>query len=145
MQGLTPQSVKCKGMGTRGRVLAPLHCLALPLTAVSHPRLCRYTAFHGAGFQGRPRVAKVLIEAGLDPQHEHADGYQAIHRACWGSEPRHADVVRVLVEDGGVPHDVKDRHGETPLTHARRRNNPSTVQLLEDYAAAGKQQPGSEL
>lgn len=96
-----------------------------------------YTPFHGAGFQGRAEVARVLLQAGLDPQDTHEDGFQAIHRACWGGEPRHTAVVRVLVEEGGVPFDTPDGDGRTPLDHARRKGNAGTIALLEGYARNG--------
>ena len=38
---------------------------------------------HGAGFQGRSEVAKVLIAHGMDPNDRHKDGYTPLIRACW--------------------------------------------------------------
>ena len=82
--------------------------------------------------QGRAEVARVLIDAGLDAQNFHQDGYQGIHRACWGRETRHADTVRVFIEHGGVPWDVRDKHGETPLDHVRRSGNGETIRVLTE-------------
>ena len=45
-------------------------------------------------------------------------------RACWGRTPRHAEAVRVMLNNG-VPHDLASRNGNTcdemtrnELTHA---------------------------
>merc|ERR1711964_276373 len=52
-----------------------------------------YTPFHGAGFQGRAEVAKHLLAHRLDPSDRHRDGSTPLHRACWGQELRHTDMV----------------------------------------------------
>ena len=85
-----------------------------------------YTPLHGAGFQGRAEVAKVLIEHGLNPSERHADGFTPIHRACWGGSQRHAETVRVLLE-AGVSHEEKSSNGDTPMEMTK---NPSTLLLL---------------
>ena len=56
-----------------------------------------YTPMHGAGFQGRGEVAKLLIVHGLDPSDVHSDGYTPLHRSCWGGEQRHTDMAKVLL------------------------------------------------
>ena len=33
-----------------------------------------YTPLHGAGFQGRATIARMLIDHGLDPKEKHSDG-----------------------------------------------------------------------
>lgn len=38
------------------------------------------------------------------------DGFTPIHRACWGSEQRHADTVRVFLK-AGVPYDEPSDEG----------------------------------
>jgi ankyrin repeat protein len=66
-----------------------------------------YTPVHGAGFQGRAGIMRVLFEHGMDVNHVHeGDGYRPIHRACWGRHDRHFDTVRYLVEEANVPFDV---------------------------------------
>ena len=72
-----------------------------------------YTPMHGAGFQGRAEIAKLLIAHGLDPSDRHSDGFTPIHRACWGREQRHADTVRVLLK-AGVPFDEAASNGCRP-------------------------------
>ncbi len=47
-----------------------------------------YTPMHGAGFQGRAAIAKLLIEHGIPVSAVHEDGFAPIHRACWGKEQR---------------------------------------------------------
>lgn len=71
-----------------------------------------YTAPHGAAFQGRSDVMEALIEAGLDVNSYHEDGFVPLHRVCWGNEHRHADTLRVLLKHG-VPHDIKSKDGKT--------------------------------
>tara|TARA_B100000524_G_scaffold207240_1_gene108372 strand:- start:26 stop:454 length:429 start_codon:yes stop_codon:yes gene_type:complete len=96
-----------------------------------------YTPMHGAGFQGRAEVAKVLIEHGLNPSDRHADGFTPIHRACWGGSQRHAETVRVLLE-AGVSHEEKSSNGDTPMEMTK---NPHTLQVIQTHldklAAAG--------
>ena len=88
---------------------------------------------HGAGFQGRAEIAKILIEHGLDPLDAHKDGFTAIHRAAWGKEERHTETIRVLMDVGKVPHDYKaPGTGQTALEMTK---NPSSIALLEERAA----------
>lgn len=62
-----------------------------------------YNAPHGAAFQGRADVMKVLIEYGIDVNVHHADGYNPLMRTCWGSEERHFETFKVLVDHGVDP------------------------------------------
>ena len=55
---------------------------------------------HGAGFQGRAKIAKMLFEKGVALDDVHADGHRPIQRACWGNEKRHAETVKVMLELG---------------------------------------------
>ena len=66
--------------------------------------LLGYTPPHGAGFQGRVEVMKVLkaFEGSIDVMDVHEDGYTPFHRACWGREPRHTELVKVMVEEFGI-------------------------------------------
>ena len=90
-----------------------------------------YTPMHGAGFQGRPEIAALLITKGkMDPQDTHKDGYQPIHRACWGREQRHADMVAVLIK-AGVPADVAAGNGKTC---AEMTQCPATKEVLRRAA-----------
>lgn len=101
-----------------------------------------YTPMHGAGFQGRAAIAKMLIQqAGLNPSDAHAgDGHTPIHRACWGREQRHADTVQVLLEIGGVsPFEPSRDNGKVPLDMTR---NPATIQVLQEWIAKLEKESG---
>ena len=93
-----------------------------------------YTPLHGAGFQGRAAIARRLLKdpRGLDPTVRHKDGFQPLHRACWGGEARHAETVRVLVEEGGVPWDTKGK-GRTCL---QITDNQATKTWLREWGRA---------
>ena len=91
-----------------------------------------YTPMHGAGFQGRASIAKMLVHHGLDVSEPHADGYTPIHRACWGTEDRHTDTVRVLLE-AGVPPDEKSR--KEGMGCLEMTENSNTRDLLSEWSA----------
>ena len=56
---------------------------------------------HGAGFQGRREIAEVLFKHGvpLNDIHE-KDKKGPLQRACWGSEPRHIETARWMLDNG---------------------------------------------
>merc|ERR1711971_722395 len=112
-----------------------------PAVDASIPEKDGYTPFHGAGFQGRANIARMLIKdsRGLDPSDRHKDGFQPIHRACWGGEARHAETVKVLVEEGGVAWDSKGK-GKTCLQITQ---NSKTKAWLREWGK--RQQKGTEL
>ena len=91
-----------------------------------------YTPMHGAGFQGRAGIARMLIAHGVSATDVHKDGYQPIHRACWGREQRHADTVAALIE-AGVDPGVKSTSGKAC---ADMTQNAATRAVLQ---AAGKE------
>lgn len=74
-----------------------------------------YTVMHGAGFQGRAEILRLLLKdkRNIDPSHIHSDGFSPLHRACWGNEPRHTETVKVFVEEAGVPWNLKSKKGTT--------------------------------
>ena len=74
-----------------------------------------YTVMHGAGFQGRAEILRLLLKdkRKIDPGHFHSDGFSPLHRACWGNEPRHTETVKVFVEEAGVPWNLKSKKGTT--------------------------------
>jgi ankyrin repeat protein len=60
-----------------------------------------FTPIHGAGFQGRADIARLLVrQGGMNVNDRHDDGYTPMHRAIWGQEPRHAETVKVLLQLG---------------------------------------------
>ena len=44
----------------------------------------------------------MLKARGFDLIKFHDDGFAPLHRACWGKEKRHTEVVKFLVEEVGV-------------------------------------------
>mmetsp|Transcript_29105 Transcript_29105/g.44423 ORF Transcript_29105/g.44423 Transcript_29105/m.44423 type:complete len:246 (-) Transcript_29105:22-759(-) len=88
-----------------------------------------YTPPHGAAFQGRAEVMKVLIKAGVDVNQFHEDGYAPIHRACFGTKTRHAEAFQVLI-DHGVDPELKTKNEE--LTCRQLTNNYDVLEILDD-------------
>ena len=86
---------------------------------------------HGAGFQGRAEIAKLLLDHGIPPLDVHSDGYIPMHRACWGQEDRHTDTVRVFLK-AGVPVRYKAENGKTCWQMTK---NKETKKLLKTYTA----------
>ena len=110
-----------------------------------------FTPLHGAAFQGQPAVVKLLLEHGADPLHRHPDGFIPMHRACWGTTPRHTEAVLLFLE-AGVPvltsakdpdestkYDLQDGM-MTPLNMSS--TNPMTIGLLREWEASGHKPTG---
>ena len=93
---------------------------------------------HGAGFQGRADIAKLLIDHGLDPSDMHKDGYTPMHRSCWGREQRHTDTVKVFLE-AGVPWDQPTARKHTPL---QLTQNEKTRMVLHEAQHVNTVRPG---
>ena len=98
-----------------------------------------YTAFHGAGFQGRAEIAKLLLEdkRDIDPNSFHQDGFAPLHRACWGREKRHVDTIRVLVDSGKVRWNMKTKTGKTCKDIAM---SPLIVDVMKEYESEAKKE-----
>lgn len=91
------------------------------------------TAMHGAGFQGRAAIVKLLARHGLDPLDTHKDGYTGMHRACWGNEKRHAETVQAFI-DAGVPHDYPSQKNDDKTCRGMTRN-PDTIEVIKKAMA----------
>lgn len=93
-----------------------------------------YTPIHGAGFQGRADIARLLVkQGGMNPNDRHADGYTPMHRAIWGKERRHAETVKVLLELGA------NLKAKTPRGEVRNLFTPmpqSVTQTPHTYSLA---------
>jgi len=64
-----------------------------------------YTPMHGAAFQGRANIAKMLLDHGCSLRTKHeGDGYEPAVRSCWGSNERHVETLKFFL-DNGVPID----------------------------------------
>lgn len=95
-----------------------------------------YTPPHGAGFQGRPDVMRVLKEVGgIDVINSpHADGFFPIHRACWGRDQRHAKTVEYLLSIGEDPN--RKSTGSRKQTCLEMTSNPHTIEVLKKYGVS---------
>merc|ERR1711971_184075 len=113
--------------------------LMLPEVDVSLGEKDGYTAFHGAGFQGRAEIAKLLLEdsRNIDPNSFHEDGFAPLHRACWGREQRHVDTIKVLVDSGKVKWNMKTKNGKTCRDIAM---SPLIVNVMKEYASKAKKE-----
>ena len=87
-----------------------------------------YTAMHAAATSGQYEVMQVLIDFGLNPDDFHRDGFSPLHRACWGSEKRHAKTVEVLL-NAGVDPEMVARGGIK--TCRSITSNQNTLKLLD--------------
>jgi ankyrin repeat protein len=89
-----------------------------------------YTPAHGAGFQGRADIMRLLHKAGIDVVDDfHTDGFAPVHRACWGMEKRHTDTLQVLRDEVGVDLNMPAKNGRScaEMTH-----NHHTRELLQE-------------
>ena len=99
-----------------------------------------YTPMHGAGFQGRAAVARVLLAHGISPAGTpHRDGFLPIHRACWGAEQRHADTVRALLEAEGTDPAATAAADGRSLLEICSQNAAAKKVVLEFLAAAAEE------
>ena len=111
------------------------HLLGIDGVDVTVPEQDGYTPMHGAGFQGRAAIARMLVAHGVSATDVHKDGYQPIHRACWGREQRHADTVAALIE-AGVDPGVKSESG---MACADMTQNEATRAALRAATDAKKE------
>uniref|UniRef100_A0A7S4NIB5 Ankyrin repeat domain-containing protein n=1 Tax=Odontella aurita TaxID=265563 RepID=A0A7S4NIB5_9STRA len=85
-----------------------------------------YTPMHGAGFQGRASIAKILSDHGVNLRDKHpGDGHEPAIRACWGGEPRHLETVKFFLKAGVPLDDIYE-----PCVQMTR--NSATKKFLED-------------
>lgn len=86
-----------------------------------------YTPAHGAGFQGRVAIMEALQKHGVDVLHDkHQDGFLPFHRACWGREERHTEVVEYML-DLGIDVNIEADDGFACIDMTR---NEKTMELL---------------
>ena len=85
------------------------------------------------GHQNEPRVARLLIEHGADPNTLDADAdcMTPLHRA---SRRRRIELVRLLIEHGAIV-EMKDKWGRTPL---------DLVSLSAERVPPGEEEPPDE-
>ncbi len=86
---------------------------------------------HGAAFQGRADVARVLLAYRV-ANTAHKDGYFPVHRACWGNEARHTAALRVFLENGDL-HKTTTTNGESVQAICSRSGNGMSIKLVEEW------------
>jgi len=119
--------INAKGSGEQTPLLnsvlrnnAKLVKILLELGAdVTIPEKDGYTVMHAAGFQGRVEALKILAKhkdkttgEKISLLDKHKDGFYPMHRACWGTHPKHAETVQLFLELG-VPYDLAADNGKT--------------------------------
>ena len=112
----------------------------LELRADVHPasRNGGFTALHSAVADDEGTatkdIARMLLDAGADPNARSASGGTPLHTAAFtGNIP----VIQMLLTAGGDP-DIADNKGHTPLDTARERHHSEAAALLHHKVANRK-------
>ena len=121
-------------------------------TRLPHWIYAKDTALHAAAAGHRVDIAKLLLDAGADPNsvlnhrrsgplHYAADGY--IVSELW-NEKNQVAMIRLLLK-AGAEIDAQDKNGATPLHRAVRTRCAAAVKCLLDAGADAtlKNKPGS--
>jgi formylglycine-generating enzyme required for sulfatase activity len=89
------------------------------------------TALIAAAHLGHVDVVATLIAAGAPLDHVNNLGWTALLEAIILGDggPNYISIVRLLVQ-AGARVDLADRHGETPLGHARKGNYRDIIEVL---------------
>jgi len=85
-----------------------------------------------ASDRGHVEMVRALLGTGIDVDHVNRLGWTALLEAVIlgdGGEA-HQEIVRMLLDAGADP-SIADKDGVTPLAHARERDYPAMVQMLE--------------
>lgn len=90
-----------------------------------------WTALLAASAQGYPEIAKLLLDAGANPDIGNVHGRTPL---MFGARYGNVDICRVLLEYGAVV-DTQDVYGMTALMTASREGHQSVVELLLDAGA----------
>ncbi|KAG9402958.1 hypothetical protein AC1031_006496 [Aphanomyces cochlioides] len=95
------------------------------------------TALHICGQQALPEMARLLLEAGADPNMRDSLGFSPLHWAVQlrREEPcvdKRLEMIRVLLEYGSNP-TLEDYRGNTPLSIASRTENARAGQVIEMF------------
>ena len=99
------------------------------------------TALKHAAEQGIPELVRLLVQRGVDVDAVDGIGDTALIAA---SGRGHADVVRILVEEGGADVEIVGWAGETPLYAACQDGWADVVELLLAAGADVAREVGDE-
>lgn len=90
------------------------------------------TALIAAAHLGHVEVVRLLIAHKAPLDHVNARGWTALIEAVvlGNGGPNHVATVEALIK-AGADTDIKDRHGGTALSYARRRGYSDMVRILE--------------
>jgi ankyrin repeat protein len=113
----------------------------LRLTIEAGADVHRTDSYDGTGLiraadRGHVEVVRELLKTPIRIDHVNRLGWTALLEAVILGDggPRHAEVVRLLVE-AGANVNIADSSGVTPLGHARARTFSGIVKLLEAKGA----------
>merc|ERR1712029_396558 len=68
-----------------------------------------FTPMHGAAFQGRANIAKILLDHGCPLRGKHGgDGFEPAARSCWGGDRRHTETLKFFLDNGVPVEDIYD-------------------------------------
>merc|ERR1712029_192061 len=86
-----------------------------------------FTPVHGAAFQGRANIAKILLDHGCPLRGKHGgDGFEPAARSCWGGDRRHTETLKFFL-DNGVP--VEDIYDEC----MEKSENQGSISILKRF------------
>lgn len=88
-----------------------------------------WTPLYSTAIFGSPPVARLLLEAGADPDQPDGQGSTPVHHAAQRQDPA---MLQVLLEAGGDP-DRRADDGDSPLFGACWLGGARTVALLLDH------------
>ena len=97
----------------------------------------KWTLLQEEAFMGRPKIARVLLDHGANPNAENGDGETALHlvsRRKNDSKEHGFSIARLLLEHGVNVH-ARHKYQGTALHSAAFCGNPNITQLLLDHGA----------
>ncbi|MBF9232147.1 ankyrin repeat domain-containing protein [Microvirga sp. BT350] len=90
------------------------------------------TALIPACERGHVETVRELLKTDIDVNHVNNLGWTGLMEAIVLSDggPRHAEIVKMLIESGRADVNIPDRDGITPLQHAKKRGFREIAALL---------------